>query len=96
LAKGFIIKAVFIPFYIHLIVKLANHNLTHFTEHSLPKAALGLLTLPIQLDRGDYLTLHSAGYVTADEVLASSTEILANYLNSEQIERLSTFTSVTE
>jgi hypothetical protein len=36
LAKGFIIEAVFIPFYIHLIVKLANHNLTHFIEHSQP------------------------------------------------------------
>jgi helicase len=65
-------------------------------ETGLPKAALGLLSLPIRLNRGDYLTLLSAGYTSADDVLASSKEKLLQYLSLEQVERLFALTSVAE
>ncbi|XAZ81831.1 DEAD/DEAH box helicase (plasmid) [Fibrella sp. ES10-3-2-2] len=62
-------------------------------ETGLPKAALGLLSLPIRLNRGDYLRLYEANLLSTEAVLKASREALIQYLRPDQVDRLLELTS---
>lgn len=49
-------------------------------EAGLPAEALGLLSLPVPLSRGEYLALHAAGGSTSEQFWATAEESLASVL----------------
>lgn len=58
-------------------------------EVGLPSNALGLLNLPVRLTRGEYLTLHRAGFRQAEEVLGASTSDLSKHVGETRASELS-------
>lgn len=51
-------------------------------EAGLPAEALGLLSLPLSLSRGEYLALHAAGVTTPEQFWAATEESLASVLGA--------------
>lgn len=57
-------------------------------ESGLPEGALELMALPVELTRGEYLALHSAGNSTTETVLALPAAELQLYVGRQRAERL--------
>jgi hypothetical protein len=53
-------------------------------EAGLPAEALGLLSLPVSLSRGEYLSLHAAGISTPEQFWATPEESLAGVLGASR------------
>lgn len=51
-------------------------------EAGLPAEALGLLSLPVPLSRGEYLALHAAGVSTPEQFWATPEDELASVLGA--------------
>jgi replicative superfamily II helicase len=56
-------------------------------EAGLPAEALGLLSLPVSLSRGEYLALHAAGVSTSEQFWATAEESLASVLGVTRAEQ---------
>lgn len=56
-------------------------------EAGLPAEALGLLSLPVPLSRGEYLALHAAGVSTPEQFWAATEEALAGVLGAARAEQ---------
>jgi helicase len=57
-------------------------------EAGLPGEALGLMDLPVELTRGEYLALHNAGCSTPETVLGLWVDELRLYVGRQRAERL--------
>ena len=60
-------------------------------EFGLPKQAIGLLALPLGLNRGEYLGLWAAGIKTVDEVWAAPVDLLKRVLGDKRASGLDKF-----